>query len=533
MSERFEIKPDHRAILESAGLTDLDSWLAFTDGKVRSRHVDRRTLEFSLPDPQTGRPVPMFAKLHLSVPLWPRCVAFLKFKGVLPSNPVNEWNWLGRLADAGIDAMEPVAVGERRRLGMPRQGVLVVRAVPGSESLGSLLNSRPELRDDRDLWRTVVRLLEGLWDHRICWPDLQPKHLFPVQADEGWRVHIVDVERMSRDLTAGRWMTAACISNFVRSLPADLREPHLRPLLEAEGLWEHVPAHARTGRQRRVDDRRAWLDAGLNVETRGRLQVNAAWRDSLDRAGLDSLDSVMDFQGGDSLAKPGLPPHRQRDRVQLGDGRVIYLKRYRPGAGERLKRLLRWQCGASEAADELRALWWLIGGGISVPEPVLFGQDRGRLATGRSCLALADLSNAQSLERWAPGQGGIVPARRRELIDRLADFVRHFHALGTVHRDLYLCHIFIEQNPAGPLFHLIDLARVFQPVRWRRRRWRVKDLAQLSYAAGQYAPYLTRGDRIRFLRRYLGVDRLDAAARSLVRSVARKQASIERRTRST
>ncbi len=79
-----------------------------------------------------------------------------------------------------------------------------------------------------------------------------------------------------------------------------------------------------------------------------------------------------------------------------------------------------------------------------------------------------------------------------------------------------------DESPAD--LYLIDLARVFRP-RWRKFRWRVKDLAQLHYSmpsawVEKYWP--------RFLEQYLTPAR--SAERDLwQRAIARKSESIRRR----
>ena len=67
---------------------------------------------------------------------------------------------------------------------------------------------------------------------------------------------------------------------------------------------------------------------------------------------------------------------------------------------------------------------------------------------------------------------------------------------------------------------LIDLQRV-QHRRWFRRRWIVKDLAQLSYSAPH--DRLRPRDKVAFWRYYLGVHKLRPCDKRLIREVARKQ----------
>ena len=73
---------------------------------------------------------------------------------------------------------------------------------------------------------------------------------------------------------------------------------------------------------------------------------------------------------------------------------------------------------------------------------------------------------------------------------------------------------------------LIDLQRVEHRRRFRRR-WLVKDLAQLAYSAAR--DRITRTHRIAFLRHYLGVRKLRPEDKRLVRAVLAKKGRMERR----
>lgn len=83
---------------------------------------------------------------------------------------------------------------------------------------------------------------------------------------------------------------------------------------------------------------------------------------------------------------------------------------------------------------------------------------------------------------------GYEPADRRygqglsaqALIAATAPLAARLHAAALHHRDLYLCHFFLADN-APP--RLIDAARVRRLPRLLRRRWIIKDLAQLAYSA--------------------------------------------------
>jgi len=113
------------------------------------------------------------------------------------------------------------------------------------------------------------------------------------------------------------------------------------------------------------------------------------------------------------------------------------------------------------------------------------------------------------------------------LICRLADTVRRFHAAGYNHRDLYCCHFFVKEPVRGEFeVRLIDLQRV-QHRRRFRRRWLVKDLAQLAWSVPRDRIKCTH--KMAFIRHYLGVRRLRPADKRLIREVLSKQQVMERR----
>ena len=135
---------------------------------------------------------------------------------------------------------------------------------------------------------------------------------------------------------------------------------------------------------------------------------------------------------------------------------------------------------------------------------------------------------AWGVGRGSPHASRLTPhASLRRLIVQVADIARRFHAAGFNHRDFYCCH-FLAKETSPDCFdvRLIDLQRV-QRRRWFRRRWIVKDLAQLA----SMSPDEQVGcrEKILFLRTYLGVKKLRWQDKRLVRAVLAKLSAIRRR----
>jgi len=107
----------------------------------------------------------------------------------------------------------------------------------------------------------------------------------------------------------------------------------------------------------------------------------------------------------------------------------------------------------------------------------------------------------------------------------VADIARKLHGSGMNHQDFYLSHFYADDQDG--LF-LIDLQRVMHrlqvPVRYQ-----VKDLAQLNYSA-EMTGKLSRCDRMRVFRRYLGVSALKPTDKILLRKVLAKSGRIAKHT---
>lgn len=254
--------------------------------------------------------------------------------------------------------------------------------------------------------------------------------------------------------------------------------------------------------------------------------IEPALRERLARAGLDRFDALMGLNAEVDLHKPGLPDWRQRVAQPI-DGETCYLKRYRqPPLTEQIRQRLR---GFAATADiERRWIEHLGKLGIGVAPVLAYGWQQ-RLGWERASLLLLGEARGQSLEKWvdSPAASRLGDRRfRHRLSFALADLVRTLHGANLFHRDLYLCHVFIDVTPDDEVaLTLIDLQRVIRPM--RRRRWVIKDLAALNYSTPSSAA--SRSDRLRWFKRYLGVRKLRKADRQLLRAIQRRTEWTRRR----
>lgn len=114
---------------------------------------------------------------------------------------------------------------------------------------------------------------------------------------------------------------------------------------------------------------------------------------------------------------------------------------------------------------------------VGIPTVPLVGW--GKMRDGRSFIISEDLAGYEAADkRVARGAVGLD-----EIIGPIADVAAKLHSAGLHHRDLYLCHFFVDDKKD---VRLIDAGRVKELPGWPwRRRWVVKDLAQTYYSLGE------------------------------------------------
>lgn len=249
-------------------------------------------------------------------------------------------------------------------------------------------------------------------------------------------------------------------------------------------------------------------------------EIVPGWRARLAAAGLTDLAALLGDGPPDGVArgawqrlsKPGLGG-RERWRWEFdgGDGPyIVYVKRYRrTPLREQFDRIRRQTARHSRAWWEFRQSVELDAARVPASRAIGYVETM-RGALERRSAVLLEQVRGEAFDRLWPRLAAAAapvtrPRSRHDLARRLGRFISAFHQTGCCHRDLYLCHIFVDLDGAGrrpPGFSLIDLARAHTP-RLRRMRWLLKDLSQLDASARQIGA--TRSDRVRFLLAYLGL----------------------------
>ena len=176
---------------------------------------------------------------------------------------------------------------------------------------------------------------------------------------------------------------------------------------------------------------------------------------------------------------------------------AVYLKRhFRLPWNARLAALLdpagRHSPGAAEWAHLQKAREL----GVPVPEVVATGERIGPWISLQSYLMVAELTGFQELNLALPDlESKLDPAAfallKRRLVIEMARVTATLHGSCAFHKDLYLCHFYLDrerldENPADIHLALIDLHRLGEHRLWPDR-WRWKDLGQLLFSTAGVA----------------------------------------------
>jgi heptose I phosphotransferase len=288
-----------------------------------------------------------------------------------------------------------------------------------------------------------------------------------------------------------------------------------------------------------------------NAPDAGTFRVHPAFAALLARHGLADCETLFGIEAGTPLRRLKT---RENWRVDLSDeaGRIttLYLKKHHVRTlASRFRAWLGFRAPATPARAEAERTEQLAALGIPTMTVAAYAERLRPEGTLVAAFLTEELTGFEQLDLFLPRRfAGRDDAALRQLIGQVADLAGRFHRLGFNHRDLYTCHFFVkEENQAiengrrGSLslstldsrlstpfaVHLIDLQRVQRWPAWLRRRWVIKDLAQLAYSCPPRLIGAT--ERMRFFKRYLGIARLDVAAKRLARAVLTREAALARR----
>lgn len=259
--------------------------------------------------------------------------------------------------------------------------------------------------------------------------------------------------------------------------------------------------------------------------------TNERWRSILTYNGLSDFDALWKLE-----AEWFEAPNRRRGgwsgvaRCELplpeGGHAAIFLKRQE---NHGTRSLLHPVHGVPTFLREFKRIMAYRGNQIPTLEPVYFGM-RSRGKDQRAILATEELTGFVSLEdrvlAWA--RDGRPPRTERlRILAAVAELLRKMHDHGIRHGCFFPKHVFIRINPDDSVE-----ARVIDLEKSRRHPLRVVCALRDLYSLSHYSSSAwSRTDRVRFVKHYLGISRLDGYAKWLWRSIVERseRKSVARR----
>jgi UDP-glucose:(heptosyl)LPS alpha-1,3-glucosyltransferase len=267
----------------------------------------------------------------------------------------------------------------------------------------------------------------------------------------------------------------------------------------------------------------------------GAVVASPEYVEPLREAGLADFDAVMNTTRGRRLRQLR---DRENWRIEFDAPHAgphgAYLKKHHEHGWLAWLAGRGWLRSTSPGQIEAENVHRLQCDGIAAMQLVAYGERTQPDGLRESFVIVEELVGYEQLDhflrrRFAPLAEQTAAERRdlRQLFAAVAVVARRFHACGYNHRDFYCCHFFIRETTPGQFdVRLIDLQRVEQR-RWLRGRWIIKDLAQFAYSTPRERVSCTA--QLRLAKQYLGVDRLRARDKRLIRAVLAKRDGMIRR----
>lgn len=557
--------PAYAALIAAEGLDDLTQLLSRADGELVARgRPGRETRRIVLAAESAARRT-VYLKRETSVRFKDLLRHVLAGRGYATKCRA-ELEVLRALRAANISVPRPIACLQR---GFWRpQACLVVEALEGSLPLGEFLASAALAASaDRraEFFGAMAGEVARLHATHYNQPDLFANHVHVTPHGAGWRFSFLDFQRSSlhphlsigtraRDLAAlwatlprrlaterdeelflDSYLSAAELEDRATELLSATRH-RIERLLRRRKIWEIRESDTVAHRSVQV----------LAPVERGRMWIDPEYRSQLERDGRATFAAMMATTDGQCFRALA---DRENWRLVLADGRQpprgAFLKKHHIRTfATRLRAKFGLPPSESAGRVEARNVARLARGGISAMRLIAYGEHLHAGGLLESFVLTEELVGFTQLDHFLRRRFPALndsaaleveritektPTRRlaalTELTREVAAVARHFHAMGYNHRDFYCCHFFIrEDEPERFRVHLIDLQRVEHRTRLRRR-WIVKDLAQLAYSAPRER--ISRAHKMAFIKQYLGVRKLRPQDKQLIRRVLRKQRWME------
>jgi tRNA A-37 threonylcarbamoyl transferase component Bud32 len=522
---RWQVMPEwEQTLLGPAGLR-LEEWLAEGSARIVKNGAHRTVYRVDV----AGRA--FFLKHY-------RCQAALEVSRhlVRASASRREWRKALEVARRQIPTFKPVALGEQFRGGLVHDSFLVTEAVPDSCSLEHYaanvlprLPARQQAMTRRKIAAALAKLCAAAHRAGILHNDFHAGNILvrldsgsadPRQPDGLPRLYLIDLPgvrlsgpldwKRSRDslvmLGAG-WLQRTTRTERWRFWRLYLSQRPDLVIADPRGAAAEIHRLAREfgrsiarGRDKRSletnrDYYRLRLPEGTGHAVRGFSESDLAWlirdpgallRDNIHRpAKIGHTSVVVEAE----LPLNGACVRVAYKRCRAGTVRKNVARFFLPS-----RALAGWRLGHA-----------LLERGIATARPIVVCQPRGLQAGRDSYLATEWIEGGENLHLFAWRLARRNPPDRARPVAccarSLGRLLGRMHAWRIGHRDLKGCNLAVVEQGDGIATYLLDMDGV-SILRTIGDRRRARDLARLAVSL-EIHPWVTRADRLRFVRAYL------------------------------
>lgn len=430
----------------------------------------------------------------------------------------------------GVRTIRPIALGERRRHGVLLESYLLTEAIPNGLTLYELIErciltgrmpfpSKLRRHFAEELARLAATIHETGIEHR----DLHERNIIVQPQPDGlFRFFILDLHELrlhrrldwscaSKELARmGRYFTLRTsrtdrLRFFQHYCKLRNFTPNQTDLLSRE--VEHQTVESRADFWRRRDTRpqrkNQRFDLYQNRTARAYAlpeiptEIVTSLMDNPDQPFLNSLVHWWKIGRATRVAEVELPV------IRAGDS-LIYKQYYFKGWHESVASVLH----PNQATRAWNAGFALLLRELPTPRPLLLIHKLRHNVPITSYLLTERVPGAQTitrfLDRHLPGLSTVEQKRvRRGVLRESAMLLRKLHDRRATHRDLKASNILVSptEDLAKPQLWLIDLDGV-QTWQTVPEKHRLQNLTRF-YVSFHQSPWLSRTDRVRFLRIYL------------------------------